>query len=141
MEKEEFYQNLKQYIKRLFDLGHRDVILNILNTLGKCVIEHDNRRLRFKALGIISDFSSLLTGQKDKEFFHIVVNILTKWLTKEQEYQEGYGEIFKQIKAVITKMFSLRLWGTSESLLVISRNITSGSISTETSFKRQGALT
>lgn len=137
LEQEDFNQNLKQYIKRLFDLGHKDIIFNILNRLETCVIEHNSRRLRFKALGIISDFSSLLNGQKDKDLFQIVASILTKWLSKEQEYQEGYGKIFRQIKAVIVKMFSLRLWGMSESLLVVSRNITSGSISTEISFKRQ----
>lgn len=137
LEQEDFYQNLKQYIKRLFELGHKEIILNILNKLETCVIEHNNRRLRFKALGIISDFSSLLNAQKDRDFFYIVVNILTKWLSKEQEYQEGFGRIFKQIKAVIIKMFSLRLWGASESLLVVSQDIISGSISTETSFKRQ----
>lgn len=137
LEKEDFYQELKHYIKRLFDLGHREVILNILNTLGICVIEHDNRQLRLKALGIISDFSNLLKEQKDNDFFEVVVNILTLWFSKEQEYHEGYESIFRQIKTVILKMFSLRLWGQTESLLVVSRDIVSGSISTEIPFKRQ----
>lgn len=137
LEQEDFHQNLTQYIKRLFDLDHKEIILNILSKLETCVLENNNDRVRLKALGIISDFATLLNAQKDKDFFQVVAKILTRWLSKEQKYQEGYGKIFKQIKAVIVKMLSLQLWGQSESLLVVSRDIISGSILTETSFKRQ----
>lgn len=137
LEREEFCQNLKQYIKRLFELGHSEIIFNILAKVGTCSIEHDNRHIRVKALGIVAYFSTLLNKKRDQDSFQAVVVILTKWLSKEREYHVSYEKIFIQIKAVVTKMFSLRLWGPSQPLVVVSRDIISGNIPTVTSFQRQ----
>lgn len=137
LDNDEFCKNLKQYMKCLFDLGHKEIVIKILNTLGACVVEKDTLRIRFKALAIVSSFSSLLMEKKDNEFFRKVVNIMTAWFAREQGYHAGYATILSQIKVVIRKMFSLKLWEQVESLLIVSREIISGSISTGILFKRE----
>ena len=126
--KGEFCRDLLQYLKRLFDLGHNNIIANILEKIGTCVVEHHNHVIKTKALGIIADFTCLLGGQKDKDLYRIVASILTRWLRREKEYHASYEKIFAQIKAMVIKMFSLRLWSQSEPLIAVSRDIASGSV-------------
>ena len=137
LEKRGFYSDLQNYLKRLFELGHKRIICNILARVGKCAVEHENHRLRLRALGLIIDFSNLLRTQRDQDLFRTVAIILAKWLSEEREFHPGYEKVFVQLRTIIIRMFSLQLWNQCIPLLAASRDIICGTVPADIHFKNR----
>ncbi|MFT5702597.1 MAG: hypothetical protein ACI8ZB_005520 [Desulforhopalus sp.] len=137
LEEDSFCRDLQQYLNRLLGLGHKAIIANILEKIGTCVVEHKKNSLRVKALGVVTEFTKLLRGQRDKDYFQIVATIISGWIGGEQEYHKIYDQIFVQIGSVIKKMLSLQLWREAEPLVTVSYDVNCSSVSADIEFKKK----
>ncbi|PHR30061.1 MAG: hypothetical protein COA36_01375 [Desulfotalea sp.] len=136
LERGEFCRDLQHYLQRLLSLGHKKTVVNILEKVGTCVVEHKEYTLRLQAIGIVAEFTKLLRGQRDKDIFRIVAMIMSGWIRREREYHPGYELIFTHIGALIKKMFSLQLWHQAEPLVMVSRGVHCGTVPTDIKFKK-----
>ncbi|BHH82712.1 HEAT repeat domain-containing protein [Desulforhopalus sp. 52FAK] len=126
LENGDFCAELQQYLVQLFTLGRKDIINNVLIKVGHCVTDDTRPKLQVKALRVITEFSSVLDGLKDKELFSLVCNILTSWLKRQRHLQSTHVKLFGQVEVIIKKMFSLHLWRQTEPLISVSKQITTG---------------
>lgn len=126
LEKGDFCKDLQQYLKQLFKIGRKDIINNVLIQIGHCITDDKRSNLRVKALWVVTEFSCLLDGLKDKELFSLVSNILTGWLRRERRLQSTHVTLLNQIEVIVKKMFSLHLWSQAEPLVSVSRRIVAG---------------
>lgn len=137
LERDQFCNELQQYLTRLFDLGHNSVILRVLGKVGQCATDHPKQSLRENALLVVTEFISILNSQKDKEFYQVVTKILTDWLYRAREYYFGIEKIFSRIDAILRKMFSLQFWSESEALLSAVHSINCGKMVADKHFRNQ----
>ena len=114
---DQFCNQLQQYLNRLFELGHNRIILNVLGKVGQCATSHEICNLRERAILIVTEFTSILNSQKDKEFYQVVAAILTGWLKRVEDYYIGLESIFVRVEVIIRKMLSLQFWSQAEILL------------------------
>ncbi len=128
---DDFCTDLTHYLSRLFSLGHKDIITSILERVGGCVASHKKHHVRAKAFTVITEFTALLSGQKDRELFQVVSKAVTGWIKNEKKSHSDQIRLFDQIVAIAKKMFSLQLWQQAEPMVSVSKQIATGVIPTD----------
>jgi hypothetical protein len=137
LERDQFCNELQQYLTRLFELGHNSIILNVLGKVGKCATNHQRYSLRERAILIVTEFTSILNSRKDKEFYQVVAAILTEWLKRVREYYIGLENVFVRIEMIIRKMLSLQFWSQAETLLSAVYKMNSDKMTADKRIRRQ----
>lgn len=116
-----FCDDLLLYLKRLFELDSKNVLLRVLQKLGICVASSDEFRLREKSLLVVMDFAHVLRSKKDEELLKVVAEIAAGWLTKERVYQSGFKRLIGRVRDLAQKILSLQLYSLAEPLVSASK--------------------
>lgn len=112
-----FCDDLLLYLKRLFEIDSKNVLLRVLQKLGMCAASSDEFRLRVKSLLVVMDFAHVLRSKNDEELLGVVAEIAAGWLTKERVYQAGFKSLLGRVRDLAQKILSLKLYSLAEPLV------------------------
>lgn len=115
-----FCDDLLHYLKRLFELDSKNVLLRVLQKLGTCAASGGEFHLREKSLLVVMDFANVLRSKKDEELLGVVAEIAAGWLAKEKVYKKGFKRLVGRVRDLVEKMLSMQLWSLVEPLVSAS---------------------
>ncbi|PID77715.1 MAG: hypothetical protein CSB24_00060 [Deltaproteobacteria bacterium] len=125
LENDEIVVNFANFMYAIHEGGEDDQVNAALDTLGHGIC-HENRKMRERAIMVISIFIGLNLDNKETVFNRKLAGILADWLSKEEEFIAGFDTITRQMRQMMQEMFDLGQWREAEALMIVIHQISSG---------------
>ncbi len=122
---DQFVEELTRYLCDFDSLNDLQPIVAVLDNIG-IGCRSDNRKVRERALVILSVFSEYILENDKFDFITKLSDILVKWLERETEYLSGFAIICRQIQKIGMKLLVNHYWVEAENLLTLLNKIQNG---------------